>query len=160
MFRSDLFYRLNVIPLEISPLRERKDDIPLLAAHFMDMYCRRFGKSVGKIPHYIISTLKRYDWPGNVREFANCIEYIANVMPGEGHILAEHLPPQLQDLGTGREPKSTLTLSVMEKEAITETLLRYPATQAGKRLAAKELGIGIATLYRKIKAYSIDASSR
>ena len=73
-FRADLFYRLNVFPIRIPPLRERADDIPLLIAHFVRRFAERHGKRVEEVPDDVIATLKHYSWPGNVRELQNVIE--------------------------------------------------------------------------------------
>ncbi|KLU58583.1 transcriptional regulatory protein ZraR [Peptococcaceae bacterium CEB3] len=93
-FRSDLFYRLNVVSIVMPPLRERKEDIPLLAAYFRDRYCAKLGKPPKSLPEPVIRVLEAYDWPGNVRELENSIEH-AIVMGGGQVILAEDLPAEI-----------------------------------------------------------------
>jgi formate hydrogenlyase transcriptional activator len=81
-FRADLYYRLNVFPIMIPPLRERQEDIPLLAEHFLQQFSRRYGKSINQIPESVIGFLEGYDWPGNIRELQNFIERSVIITPG------------------------------------------------------------------------------
>ncbi|MDR2391856.1 MAG: sigma 54-interacting transcriptional regulator, partial [Planctomycetota bacterium] len=107
-FREDLFYRLNVIPMEIPPLRCHKEDIPALAEYFLDRYCRLFGKPPLRLSPSLLANLMPYDWPGNIREFENCIEYMVNMHQG-GEFTAATLPPQLS-----RPPPAAARRAVIE----------------------------------------------
>ncbi len=170
MFRDDLYYRLNVIPLEIPPLRERQEDIPILARYFLDKYCNRFGKPAGRLPESVLDLFAAYPWPGNVREFENVMEYLANIMPGGGTVTLSLLPPKIRQTGEraraaaappapaaetaapgGPDTPPILPLAMVEQNAIRAALARYGTDTRGKQEAANALGIGIATLYRKVK---------
>lgn len=164
-FREDLYYRLNVIPLRLPPLRERQDDIELLIHHFLQLHTRRLELVYPGVSPEVISLLKRYHWPGNIRELSNLMEYLVNVVPSGEVIDASLLPPNLICSGktTGRdaslpgemaevkEEEGSTALEAMEKQMIRDALTRY----SNKKQAADELGIGIATLYRKIKKYEL-----
>ena len=164
-FREDLFYRINVIPLSIPPLRERQGDIELLAHFFINLHSKRIGGVYPGISPEVIKLLPQYPWPGNVRELSNLMEYLVNVVPS-GEIIDESLlPPNITNglkpravVGTEKvvenirvcdEGASITVLENMERQMIEEALLRHK----NKKLAADELGIGIATLYRKINKY-------
>ncbi len=161
LFREDLYYRLNVIPLDIPPLRKRKEDIPTLATFFLDRYSRLFGKPGTGLSDELLERLVDYDWPGNVREFENCIEYMVN-MHGEGRLSVECLPAKIK-LEYGKPPAAKLKpayistggtivpLAQLEHEAINAALKIYGTSSEGKRQAAVALGISTATLYRKLK---------
>jgi two-component system response regulator PilR (NtrC family) len=99
MFREDLFYRLNVIPIHMPPLRERREDIPLLASHFLTKACASNRKNVARISEEAMERLKAYDWPGNVREVENVIER-AVALESSGVILPDRLPEKVRDFGT------------------------------------------------------------
>lgn len=165
-FREDLFYRINVIPLSIPPLRERQGDIELLAHYFINLHAKRIGVVYPGISPNVIKLLPQYHWPGNLRELSNLMEYLVNVVPS-GEIIDESLlPPNITNALRPRPPAgaatviesvsaceenaSTTALENMERQMIEEALLRHK----NKKLAANELGIGIATLYRKINKYS------
>lgn len=164
-FREDLYYRLNVIPLRLPPLRERQDDIELLIHHFLQLHTRRLELVYPGVSPEVIGLLKRYHWPGNIRELSNLMEYLVNVVPSGEVIDASLLPPNLICSGktTGRdaslpgemaevkEEEGSTALEAMEKQMIRDALIRY----SNKKQAADELGIGIATLYRKIKKYEL-----
>lgn len=164
-FREDLYYRLNVIPLEIMPLRERKEDIKALSTYFVNVYCKRFNKkTAGRIPHYIMNVFYKYHWPGNVREFQNCIEYMVNAIHDEQSWRIEHLPPKLRHLTSERSAmdgghQTIRPLWEIERDHIAEILAAFPNSNQGKKDAAKALGIGIATLYRKLREYEIDSGA-
>ena len=164
-FREDLYYRLNVIPLRLPPLRERQDDIELLIHHFLQLHTRRLELVYPGVSPEVIGLLKRYHWPGNIRELSNLMEYLVNVVPSGEVIDASLLPPNLICSGktTGRdaslpgemaevkEEEGSTALEAMEKQMIRDALTRY----SNKKQAADELGIGSATLYRKIKKYEL-----
>lgn len=161
MFRSDLYYRLNVIPLDIPPLCERPEDIDLLAEHFLVKYSRRFSKRFKRIEGTTMDRLRSYAWPGNVREFENIIEFMVNMMPADGVIDDSLLPPRVLEThdpypcGLCVKENAILPLKEVEKRVIAEAVERFGSDTKGKRTAATALGIGVATLYRKIREYGI-----
>jgi two-component system response regulator HydG len=148
-FREDLFYRLNVIRVDIPPLRERKDDIPLLANHFLAVYSAKNRKTMGGISRQAMERLLAWHWPGNVRELENAIER-AVVLARTDTIGSGELPPQLQGEGVNSTfitvPIGT-PLEEIERSVIRETLV---FTKGDKKLAAQLLGIATRTIYRKI----------
>jgi transcriptional regulator with PAS, ATPase and Fis domain len=158
-FREDLYYRLNVIPLEIPPLRERKEDIKLLIEAFIEKYCNLFNKNFSSIKFGsgTQQILYNYKWPGNVRELENTVEYIINMVATDGIITKEILPENMFHNETDilYNDNEVLTLKSLEKNAIKIALKKYGSTTEGKKIAAKKLGIGIATLYRKIEEYKL-----
>lgn len=164
MFREDLYYRLNVIPMELPPLRDRLDDLAPLANHFLAKYAKLFGKEVGAIGEPVLSVLSAYNWPGNVRELENSIEYAVNMMPDKGYLSLEHLPAKITS-GKGSPQKIKMEentpdglvepLAALERRAIERALAIHGQDSKGKSAAAKALGIGVATMYRKIKEYGI-----
>ena len=146
-FREDLYYRLNVIPLHIPPLRERREDIPLLAGHFLDQFSREMGKAVAKISQEAMERLRQYAWPGNVRELENVIER-AVALETTPAILVERLPESLQtpgpSLGPGATPPIAEGFSLDEHiRDLERRLLRRALDQAGgdRGEAARLLGI-------------------
>ena len=153
-FREDLFFRLNVVTIEIPPLRERKPDIPLFVKHFITEFDRK-RNIIREISDDALQVLTEYNWPGNVRELENCIER-AFSLGVKGVIEIKDLPKSVLP-GTGKsvtpEYVGETTLSEHEKEVIIQTL---KATAGNKRKAAKKLNIGITTLYRKMKKYEIE----
>ena len=153
-FREDLYYRLNVIPLGIPPLRERKEDIPLLTHYYLEYYSRVLGKSIKGLTPDASAIMSRYSWPGNVRELSNVIEYAVTMTTGE-YISAEVLPTRVKTTENKMEMTSgSLNLKALEREAITKALAAA-MTAGQKDDAAKLLGVSRATLYRKIKEYNI-----
>ena len=153
-FREDLYYRLNVIPLKISPLRERKEDIPLLADHFLQMHCRENKKPVMSIDESTVSLLKKYNWPGNIRELGNIMERAA-LLCTENALLPAHLffedDAEMEGDGSSK-PLSNFrgTIHQMEKELILQTLEEQ---NGNKTRAAESLGISIRTLRNKLTEY-------
>ena len=168
-FREDLYYRLNVIPLRLPPLRERQDDIELLIHYFLHLHTGRLNLVYPGVAQDVIDFLKRYRWPGNIRELSNLMEYLVNVVPSGEIIDMSLLPPNLLSSGgaasqatssasapataTLTQEENVTALEEMERQMIRDALSRY----SNKKQAADELGIGIATLYRKIKKYSLAA---
>lgn len=148
-FREDLFYRLNVISVELPPLRERPSDIPLLADHFVGVYARRNGRASMTLSKGSTELLQSYAWPGNVRELENTIER-AVVLCRSSIIEPSDLPPGLVGSGDQRERvyfSVGTTLAEIERTAINLTLEK---THGDKHLAAKLLGISARTIYRKL----------
>ncbi|MGT9484843.1 sigma 54-interacting transcriptional regulator [Escherichia coli] len=164
-FREDLFYRLNVIPITIPPLRERQEDIELLVHYFLHLHTRRLGSVYPGIAPDVVEILRKHRWPGNLRELSNLMEYLVNVVPSGEVIDSTLLPPNLLNNGTTEQSDVTevseahlslddaggTALEEMEKQMIREALSRHNS----KKEVADELGIGIATLYRKIKKYEL-----
>ena len=152
-FREDLFYRLNVIPIRIPPLRERRTDVPILAEHFLRRLAPQEGKSVDAFAPAAVDRLLEYDWPGNVRELENAVAFALIKCRG-GRIGPEHLPPEIAGHRTrsGRTRVDALSRSAIEA-ALQQT--------GGNRLrAARVLGVGRATLYRKMAEFGIQLPVR
>jgi DNA-binding NtrC family response regulator len=155
-FRADLYYRLNVVTLELPPLRERKGDLPHLLEHFLRAANQRHGKQVRGLTRGALHILSRHSWPGNVRELKNLIEGIVVMKVGGGPIDVADLPEHLRHPAaeTGDiHLQVGMTLSEIEKIAIDETL---KATGYDKKRAAELLGMGLRTLYRKCKELGSD----
>ena len=151
-FRSDLYYRINVMRITIPPLRERKEDIPLLAEHFTNHFNTLLNKQIAGISDVAMAALINYDYPGNVRELENAVEH-AFVLCHNEYILPEHLPPRFQQTPVTRvSSQGTFTLRELEAMHISEALRR---NNWNKTITARELGIGRSRLYRKIIEYSI-----
>jgi len=154
-FREDLYYRLNVIPVSVPPLRDRRDDIPLLAQHFVQVYAEKNGKAISGLSPAAIERLSEYGWPGNVRELENAIER-AVVLTRAGHTLIDEdaLPREIRDAAPGTASATSLTfpigmpLAEIEMRVIHETLRH---TRGDKRLTAKLLGIATRTIYRRLE---------
>ena len=158
-FREDLYYRLNVIPLEIPPLRERKEDIKPLVEAFIEKYCNLFNKNFLdiKLSEDTWEILYNYKWPGNVRELENTVEYIINMVGTDGIITREILPRSIlhNKINIFNNDDEIYTLKYLEKNAIRNALQKYGTSTEGKKIVATKLGIGIATLYRKIEEYNL-----
>jgi len=150
-FREDLYYRINVIPLTIAPLRERKEDINILCKHFIKVYNQQLNKNVQVVSDEFRQKLWEYSWPGNVRELQNVIEYAMNLAEGNS-LHVDNLPAKLRQAQESEET-GLYNLEVIEREAIRRCLQECGTTVQGKEKAAKALGIGIATLYRKLARY-------
>jgi DNA-binding NtrC family response regulator len=151
-FRDDLFYRLNVIEIRIPPLRERREDIPLLASHFLERLSHELGKEVGGFSEGALKLLMDHNWPGNVRELENAVERA--MVTCRGNVLSEEDFTFLTQNGT-MKPWSIpagMTLQEMEKQLIIATLRR---TDGNIKEAAGVLGIDRSTMYEKIKRYEI-----
>lgn len=152
-FREDLYYRLNVIPLNIPTLRERREDIPTLVRFYLDYYCDLVNKQVKFISNEALAILNSYPWPGNVRELANVIEYCVTMAAGE-YITADILPVRIKSQPHSPDVGVVLNLQELERRTITQALAL--ATEQGRKEdAAKMLGISRATLFRKIREYAI-----
>lgn len=152
-FRQDLFYRLNVIPITIPPLRERRVDIPELVYKFIDEYNVKLKKNITCITQDAIEVIKNYNWPGNVRELKNVIEYLINMVEGDKITVAD-LPSNL----FSRPVKNSKTLSELTDEYEKVILMDYIkkfSHNENKLLIAKELGISRATLYRKLNYHGL-----
>lgn len=152
-FREDLFYRLNVFPIDIPPLRNRPRDIEELTKYFIGKYSLLFNIPVKPVSNEVMNTFLSYSWPGNIRELKNVVEYIINIMEEkDGVISVKHLPPKLTNSLSSKEIK---TLAEMEKEAIETLLEKFGSSSKEKIKIAKALDISLATLYRKLKQYNL-----
>ncbi len=152
-FREDLFYRINVVRVDIPPLRERKEDLPLLVDHFVSRFNRLQDKQLIGVGPHAMEALMAHDWPGNVRELENAIEH-AFVLCVEGSIELRHLPPALASKSGPVGEYSTLQAAVRatEKAAILDALAR---NGENRDAAARDLGIHRSTLFRKVKELGI-----
>ncbi len=159
-FREDLYYRLNVVALNVPPLRDRQDDIPLLAQHFLAKYAEKNRKQVRDFSPLAMDMLLKYEWPGNVRELENTIERAVILLPGE-HITEKELPSNITESYSKNrdwveQPKplaASRPLEEIEKEAILATL---EASGGNKSETARRLRINRKTLHKKLKDYGID----
>ncbi len=154
-FREDLFYRISVFPIKLPPLRERRDDIPILSAFFLKKYSQQENKEIEGISPDALDLLLAYNWPGNVRELENAIER-AVVLASGPEISAKDLPAAVRSLGEKRiyEADNTLAswIEKLEEEALRQALLEC---EGNISQTAKKLGIGRATIYRKAKKYGL-----
>lgn len=158
-FREDLYYRLNVIPLRIAPLRERREDIRELIYHFADRYAGLFKRRITAITEDTMERLMEYPWYGNVRELENSVEFMINMMGNDGVLDSSTLPEGIREYtgGSGesavRETRTTTITSLkeLERQEIRKALELFGSDTEGKKKAARELGISLATLYRKME---------
>ena len=158
-FREDLFYRINVVNLELPPLRARQEDIPLLAQHFLNKFAENSGKSVRGFTPGAMDVMLRYSWPGNVRELENAVERAVVLLVGE--LVGEReLPPQILSQTRHGEEENThseftpgTTLREMERAVILKTL---EETGNNKSETAKLLGINRKTLHLKLQKYELE----
>lgn len=151
-FRKDLYYRINVIPINLPPLSERQGDIPLLVEHFIKKYNKKLDNSINSISKEALDLLKLYPWPGNIRELENTIEYAIN-MEYEKDIQVDSLPNRIKDYRICTQGYKDLILE-KEVELILNTLDKNGWDSKGKIKTAEELGISLRTLYRKLKEYN------
>ncbi|HHW40060.1 MAG TPA: sigma 54-interacting transcriptional regulator [Syntrophomonadaceae bacterium] len=152
-FREDLFYRLNVIPLHIPPLRERPEDIETYLAHFIDKYNALLNKKIGYPTDEVIAILKNYSWPGNVRELENVIEYAINLETGP-KISVSSLPEKLL---SSQHPLPSYSTKVkdLEKKVLVEAINKYKDKPDKVQHLCASLGISRSTLYRKLKQFNL-----
>jgi len=157
-FRADLFYRLNVFPIEVPPLRERKDDVPLLAGHFVRRFSQRMGKRIQGINRAVYEQLHQYDWPGNVRELANLLER-AVILCQSDILELKHLAMSRAKPGTagsGGPPEGLPTLEEAERRLILRALEQTGGTLAGPNGAAQILGLNRSTLWSRMRKLGIE----
>lgn len=156
-FREDLFYRINVIPIYLPPLRERVEDVEILANSFLHKYNHKLGRAIVRMEPAAAEVLKSYKWPGNVRELENVVEYAVN-MAGGNSITVNDLPRRLKageaDSEVEQGPGIT-NMKALEKREMEKALELYGGSSEGVEKAAKALGMSRATMYRKIKSYGI-----
>lgn len=157
-FRQDLYYRLNVTPIQIPPLRQRKEDLKLLIDYFIEKFSKTFYKDITGISNSFYSILKNYDWPGNVRELQNVLQQIMNYVD-DGEVLGpQHIPTSFSTTKAASKVsaiKALMSLDEVEKKAIIETLEKLEGNIAQ---TAKILGISRSSLYRKLEKYKIQMS--
>jgi formate hydrogenlyase transcriptional activator len=155
-FRSDLYYRLNVFPVPLPPLRARREDIPALVEHFVEIYARRMGKPIEHIPPETMTALASYQWPGNIRELQNFIE--RSVILSSGSVLH----PPLASLKSAPEAESlgAITLEDAERDHIRKILDQTRWVVAGPNGAAARLGIKRSTLYFRMQKLGISRSKK
>ena len=161
MFRNDLYYRLQVIPINLPPLRERKEDIQLLTNHFISIFNKEFKKNIKKAGKEVLKVLQGYSWPGNVRELKNVIER-AILLDAEDELLPEYIPAEISgeclaegeiDVAGGLAGIGPISIREMEKILIMKTL---EETGGNKSMAARILGISRQTLREKTKLYEVE----
>ena len=161
-FREDLYYRLSVIPLSLPPLRERKEDIPLLLHHFMDQFNRMRDRNLQGFSPSVLYMLMNYHWPGNVRELENLVDRVV-VLRGQGIVESEDLPEKMRTMWTPSQPAATvempdegfcldMAVREFERELIPRALKK---AEGVKNKAAQLLGIKRTTLIEKLKRHSL-----
>jgi formate hydrogenlyase transcriptional activator len=155
-FRSDLYYRLNVFPIPLPTLRERREDIPALVEHFVEIYARRMCKQIERVPPEAMIELVSYPWPGNIRELQNFIERSVILSPGST------LRPPLSSLNAGAttDSQEAITLEEAERDHILKTLEHTRWVVAGPKGAAARLGLKRSTLYFRMQKLGISRSNR
>jgi len=179
VFREDLYYRLNVMPVGLPPLRERQADIPLLVEHFLEVFSGQFNKSFGRISEEVMDLFMRYPWPGNIRELRHTLEH-ACILSSGGEILLKHMRRDLVDqmrtsgfpgalhVQTPNETEYSIAQSaphiayahqvpLTHKAGKQEILDALQQCGGNKAKAARQLGIHRATIYRKLKAWGLEA---
>lgn len=156
-FREDLYYRLNVIPIHIPPLRERVGDIDNLSNHLIKKYCKRLNRNLKYFSEEVRKAFNRYNWPGNVRELENVIEYLVNVV-GDKEIRFENLPYSMEQYFKGNGNKADSLKRIMddyEKSILESYLKTYGNTTKDKEKISSILEIDLSTLYRKLNKYNL-----
>lgn len=161
-FREDLYYRLNVIPLNIPPLRERDGDILLMIDHFLNKYCREYNCPPKKINEEALKLMTTYSWPGNIRELENVVQYLVSISEGAEIIGGEFLPQKMMNQRIvsphiDDSAARSMNLRDIERNRIFTALDQFGNTTMGKKFAADSLGISLTTFYRKLKKYGSSA---
>ena len=161
-FREDLFFRLNVLPFQVPPLRKRKDDIPQLCKHFLQYFCGKESREIKSVTQEALSALQAYNWPGNVRELKNLIERLVIMTPGQSINLVD-LPHAINQHKPKNEPQSLATADLPDsyREAKEEFEKRFLLEKLQKNnwnvsKTAEEIGLERSNLHRKIKGYQIE----
>lgn len=158
-FREDLYFRLNVVPIAVPPLRSRREDIPRLAEHFMQQFAAEYGRRPKTLEPDAVATLERYDWPGNVRELRNLVERLVIMVPGD-RVSARDVSfldaASLNDLNPASPPVSGTTLHAARDQFERDYILRALAIQQGNMSrTADMLGVERSNLYRKMRGFGI-----
>ncbi len=154
-FREDLYYRLNVIPIYIEPLRNRVEDIEELSRFLLKKYALKLDKEVSGFTEEVMDIFRNYKWPGNVRELENIIEYSIN-MATENMITIKNLPEQFKSTKVQDQNFKIRTLKEIEKEEIEKAIKKYGMDKIGMKEITESLGVSRATIYRKIREYKIE----
>ena len=157
LFRSDLYYRLNVFPISVPPLRDRAEDIPLLVTHFVTKYAAQMQKAIERIPEEVMKSLIAYSWPGNIRELQNFIE--CSVILTSGSTLRCPLG-RLRSSAEVHSPEEAVTLEDLNREHICKTLQQTRGVIMGPKGAAARLGIKRTTLYARMRKLGIARSNK
>ena len=166
-FRSDLYYRLNVIPFKLLPLRERKEDILPIIEKLIKKYNHISGKNIISIDDEVKQAFLSYDWPGNVRELENVIELMFNISGNSSILNSSLLPENISKKSVSNPPKSSQIIiknpsddfenfDIIEKNYILKGLEKFGNTTEGKKIISEKMGIGLTTLYRKLKRFGIE----
>lgn len=150
-FREDLFYRINVFTISLPALRDRKNDIPVLAEYFLTLFAQKANTKIDGMSKDFLERLRQHDWKGNIRELKNIIER-AVILSAGNELTVENLPPDMQQVRYGQQSLSAFDLASVEKLHIQRVLLH---TRGNKTETAKLLNIGLTTLYRKIEEYGL-----
>jgi formate hydrogenlyase transcriptional activator len=153
-FRADLYFRLHVFPLHVPPLRERREDIPLLTRYFVQKFAQRLGRKIERIPSQALEALTRYEWPGNIRELQNVIE--RSVILSNGPELRVNMP-ELSEIPSPIRPsgRSSGTSGAGERDQILEALKEAEGQVGGPNGAAARLGLKRTTLQSRMRKYNI-----
>ena len=156
-FRQDLLFRLNTVELELPPLRERREDIPLLARHFIELYSRKYSKPVRELPDHVVAALERHDWPGNVRALRHSTERAVILAEGDSFTVEDFSIPSERSSGApmlapAGEPPSELNLDRAERQMVEAALRKHSYNIS---TAAAELGLSRAALYRRMEKYGL-----
>lgn len=152
-FRADLYYRLNVFPITLPPLRNRVDDIPALVRHFVREFSRRMNKNIAHIPEHVMQAFRQHHWPGNIRELQNCVERA--VLMTEGEVLHPPLSELTRRIPAMTSNESARTLAEMERGHITATLQKSNWIVGGQAGAAVKLGLPRTTLIARMRKLGI-----
>lgn len=155
-FREDLFYRLNVFPIISPPLRDRKEDIPLLVKHFVNKYEGKMGKSISHIPNNVVDALMKYDWPGNIRELENLVERALILCPGDTLEYGDWIPAAKNTSAHSNGKPTLQKLDDVEREHILSVLEQTNWKVSGEKGAAKILGLNPTTLEARMKKMGIE----
>jgi two-component system nitrogen regulation response regulator NtrX len=158
IFRADLFYRLNVIPFEVPPLRERPEDVPALVAHFNQKFCAAYGKKLKEFTSDALDALQSYAWPGNVRELKNTVERVV-IMYAPVSVKAQDLPAlggEAPPAASFRFPSFKDATDAYQREFIQRKLAEFDGNVAR---AAESMGLDRSHLYRRIKALGVNTLS-
>lgn len=157
-FREDLYFRINVIPLNIPPLRERKEDVTLLAQFFLQLYTGKFNKNISSIDEDVCYLIQAYPWPGNVRELSNAIEFAVN-MEDSDSLSVESLPLSVKSYNVDVKGDSQ-NIDQMRTAILKKSLDKYGYGKKGKSQAAEIMGVSLATIYRWVKKYKLDEDDK
>jgi two-component system response regulator PilR (NtrC family) len=161
IFRQDLYYRINVVQISMPALRDHPEDVPVLAQHFIDKYVKEFSKRPVKLSNAAARRLMEYRWPGNIRELENIVERAIILGASDGSLDVEHLPENFRTMASGLMDGSDLTQSPANLEAALDSFTKrhiekvLDAVNQDKKEAAKLLGLGLSSLYRKMDELNI-----